>query len=489
MVCNLSNDLASALVTYLLHPRRASGPPAARPRGAPPHDPVSAEQIYWVSPWADEFTLDTAGQIDVHSAQGQLDASELEFVLVDASFTAEHFTKTYPNFVGIVRNAQQPHFGWRRGYWWPKVVSFLGPSAFDESISLLRRQPDFSLGRVRQGFWPAQRPRPGMPKTARAEYLAHVALGTPKMSGHLDLTVKLHRGHHQQARRRLEELSSAKAPLVVTPRLFAWGRRLQPVEVSFSKNWFSPYWGIRMAVPLPKRKGRVTVAVKPLTEKMGGRPRWFRCVQANGEADLAEREFEVSEDGETLLVDIDPRWGETLHVYASREELPSPLRLPTRPAGIRAETFEKPAAGWQLGRQRQDGVGRVGSKGVRLVVAEGGAPSVIANGSLTVQPGAAYRLTFWARSTTPGAELRANFFSGPKHDFQQETIPIQADGTWRQYGATVRTGKFPPSVRPAFRLWALGRPQTIDVDDLSLKPLKAPPETAVLPAGKVERLW
>ena len=42
-----------------------------------------------------------------------------------------------------------------------------------------------------------------------------------------------------------------------------------------------------------------------------------------------------------------------------------------------------------------------------------------------------------------------------------------ADGQWHRYEATVRTGKFPPTVRPAFRLWALAQPQTIDVDGLS----------------------
>ena len=87
---------------------------------------------------------------------------------------------------------------------------------------------------------------------------------------------------------------------------------------------------------------------------------------------------------------------------------------------------------------------------------------------------------------TPGAAVRTNFYAGAKHDFRQEQVALTADGQWHRYEVAVRAGAFPASVSPRLRLWALGRPQTIDIDDLELKSHTPPP--APIEGGRVERL-
>jgi hypothetical protein len=445
--------------------------------------PCQATQSYWFVPWGDGFCLMASGKL-----QGAPEGSEL--VLTDARFRAEHFTKTYPNFVGLGApragewsGDDQPHFGWRQGTWVPDILTFMHPPGFDETLSLVRLDVAGSE-RVRHGFWPQDRPRPGTLAYAWAEYVAELK----ETEARLALDVSAHRGYHLHARQRRTHFLDLM-PGVLLPATFAWGKRCEPVNVAFPKDWFSPYWPARMVVPVPAEKGHVVVGVGPLAEKLGAKPKAFRCVQVNDETDLAEREFEMSKDRERLFVDADPRWGRTLHVYGSIEELPSPLLLAVRSQGIGPESFEKPADGWDFGGQEVAKVGRDGTMGVRLRVGEGGEPAVISNGALMVEPETTYQVVFWARTSTPGALVRSNFYSGPQYDFAQEQINLAADGQWHRYEATVQAGKFPPSVRPVFRLWALGKPQTIDIDDVELKPMAAAPSRVEATAVRIERLW
>jgi len=432
--------------------------------------PCAAAQWYVFRPWEAGFRLLSTGQPTGKPGD--------ELVLVDARFRAEHFTKSYPNFVGIVNDKEQPHFGWRRGAWVPDCLTFMHPPDFTESISLLNLEYfERRVSRVRHGFWPAKRPQAGKCTYAQAEY---VSTSKDYQSG-VGLEVLLHRGHHLHAKRRQRQWRE-RYPVVVEPEESKWGKRFKPVDVEFPKDWFSPYWHARMVVAVPDEKGWVAVATKNLAEKLGGRPKAFRCVQANAENDLAEREFEVGEDGERVVVDVDPRWGRTLHVYGSLEALPSPLMLRRTRAGIPLERFETATEGWQLAGVQRGAFGREGSKGIRVRVGEGGEPVLVSNGAVAVMPEAEYRLTLWARTKTEGAALRTNFFSGAKHDFGQVHIPLEADGKWHRCEATVRAGRFPPSVRPVFRLWALGRPQVIDVDDLELTSAVAAPP-ALAPSG------
>jgi len=430
--------------------------------------PRTTRQAYTFVPWHAGF------QIQAYGFKPQEGKPAEDLVTVDARFRAEHFTKTYPNFVGIVSDKEQPHFGWRRGAWVPECLTFMHPPDFTESISLLRVHAE-GVARVRHGFWPERRPGAGKCTYARAEYVA--AAGRTGVT----LEVLLHRGHHHHAKR-LGRVGAEREPVVIIPGDFKWGKRFKPIDTKFPKDWFSPYWHARAAVAAPGEKGWVAVATKALAEKMGGKPKAFRCVQVNEENDLAEREFEVSEEGERVIVDVDPRWGRTLHVYGSLEALPSPLMVRRTRRGIPLERFEKPAEGWQLGGCEVGAFGREGSKGVRLRVGEGGQPVVISNGAIAVQPETEYRLSFWARTQTQGASVRANFYSGPQYDFGQEAVPLAADGQWHRCEATVRAGRFPPSVRPVFRLWVLGRPQVIDVDDLELTSAVAAPP-ALAPSG------
>ena len=439
------------------------------------HGPCAARQEYWFVPWNEGFLIHASGKL-TEAPEGS------ELVVTDARFRAEHFAKTFPDFVGMVNDHEQPHFGWRRGTWVPERLTFMHPPDFTESLSIIALE-SAGVSRIRQGFWPQDRPKPGKMAYAWAEYITEPS----QPEARLALDVSLHRGYHLQARQRRTDLLDLM-PSVSMPEKFAWGRRFKPIDVDFPKDWFSPEWQARLAATVQGEKGRVAVGVKPLAEKLGARPKTFRCVQVNEENDLAEREFEVSQDGDQLFVDFDPRWGRTLHVYGSTEELPSPLLLAVRSQGIGPESFENPAAGWDFGGQALGKVGREGAMGVRLRVTEGGEPAVISNGAVMVTPESSYRLTFWARTSTPGAFARTNFFAGPEYDFHQEQVDLDPDGKWRRYETTVQAGKFPPSVQPVFRLWALGQPQTVEIDDLELRPIAPGPVRAVQ-AIKVDRLW
>ncbi len=142
-----------------------------------------------------------------------------ELVALDASFQPHGFTKAFPNFVGVVNDREQPHFGWRQGSWVPDYATLMAPHDFDESISLVITRK-VGLTGIRQGFWPAERPKPGKCEIARVELLADTAAGCDT-----DVYVLLHDGHQIMAKRFLAEMN-------LRPR----------VDVVHEPRWIEEVW-------------------------------------------------------------------------------------------------------------------------------------------------------------------------------------------------------------------------------------------------------
>jgi hypothetical protein len=129
-----------------------------------------------------------------------------ELVALDARFKPHRLNKSWPDFVGMPNGLEQPHFGWRQGDWIPPYASLIAHPEFDESISLVITQNQ-GLHRIRQGFWPENRPQPGKCDRAEIELLADLITGCQA-----EVYVLLHAGHQIVAERFLSDWR-------VTPRV------------------------------------------------------------------------------------------------------------------------------------------------------------------------------------------------------------------------------------------------------------------------------
>jgi hypothetical protein len=127
-------------------------------------------------------------------------AGEPELVALDAPFQPHRLNKSFPNFVGVVNDQEQPHFGWRQGTWVPGYATLMRAHDFDESLSLVIPRQRGLTG-IRQGFWPAERPKPGKCEIARIELL-----GDPAAGCEIEAYVLLHAGHQIVAKRFLADL-------------------------------------------------------------------------------------------------------------------------------------------------------------------------------------------------------------------------------------------------------------------------------------------
>lgn len=122
-----------------------------------------------------------------------------EIVAVDARFRRGNLSKSFPTFVGEISASNQPHFGWRYGNWVPDYLTLMAPPKFDESLSLLVLRKE-GLDQVRQGFWPAERPKSGPCAQARIELISRGAAECE-----VELIVYLHQGHQVIAAALLDE--------------------------------------------------------------------------------------------------------------------------------------------------------------------------------------------------------------------------------------------------------------------------------------------
>lgn len=142
------------------------------------------------------------------------DAAPQEVVVLDARFKRHGWTKSYPNFVGLVRDHALPHFGWRYGPWVPEVLTLMQPPKFEESLSILVMRKD-GIEQVRQGFWSERRPEPGPCNEARIELIS-----TDGGPCDIDCRVLLHGGHQPAAQAVRSDLLDP--PLVTLTRNPLW---------------------------------------------------------------------------------------------------------------------------------------------------------------------------------------------------------------------------------------------------------------------------
>ncbi|NQT16898.1 MAG: hypothetical protein HQ582_29340 [Planctomycetes bacterium] len=176
----------------------------ARVRWADPK--VRVEQLYEFPAHQPYFTIrQQVRPIDL--------ADQQELVALDARFNSHRLTKSFPNFVGVVNDKEQPHFGWREGGWAPDYATLMTPNEFDESLSLVITQSRGLTG-IRQGFWPAERPKSGKCAVAQIELLADPTTGCD-----FETRVLLHAGHQIVAKRFLNDLRTPpRVDIVADPQ-------------------------------------------------------------------------------------------------------------------------------------------------------------------------------------------------------------------------------------------------------------------------------
>ena len=132
-----------------------------------------------------------------------------ELVAFNAQFQAHRLTKCFPNFDGIPSGDEQPHFGWRQGAWVPDYATLMTPPDFEESLSLVITRKQGLIG-IRQGFWPAERPRAGKRQIAQIELTADKTAGCDA-----EIYVLLHARHQIVAKQFLADLRLAPRVEVV----------------------------------------------------------------------------------------------------------------------------------------------------------------------------------------------------------------------------------------------------------------------------------
>jgi len=141
--------------------------------------------------------------------------SSEEMILLDGRLRRAALTKIFPNFVGITESFDQSmiQHGWRMAPYVPEYFTCMTPNDFPESISFVLLDHR-GIDAVRQGFWPAERGKPGPCAYAWVELISH---GAPASA---TVDVLVHRGHQPVAREHLE--AQRRPPLVIVPRGFAW---------------------------------------------------------------------------------------------------------------------------------------------------------------------------------------------------------------------------------------------------------------------------
>ena len=180
-----------------------AGPAAVRARVAWRDDRVEVEQEYEFQAYRPCFRL-------YQRVRPRGLEDEQELVAIDARFQPHRLTKSFPNFVGVPSDREQPHFGWRVGSWVPDYATLMAPHDFDESISMVITRKDGLTG-IRQGFWPARRPEPGRCEIAQIELLADRSAGCEA-----EVSVLLHAGHQVAAKQFLGDWRAAPFAVLVS---------------------------------------------------------------------------------------------------------------------------------------------------------------------------------------------------------------------------------------------------------------------------------
>lgn len=463
---------------------------------------LRAQQVYELWAYADHFRLQSR-----LVPQRTLEAAEI--VVLEGRFQRHRWTKIFPNFTGIPEAfaGNNPHGGWRQAPYVPPVATLMTLPDCPESLSCVVCQSR-GVDSFRQGFWPKKRPEPGPAVYGQVEYLTH-----GRGAAELEVDVKLHRGHQRVAQlwqKHLEELPlTAVDPLPARPT--EAGRPLREPLRTFRPPWWNGYWHYRVPVVLTAPAGGGEAeGTQAVVMPVNFTPWWAEPEQALDVDSLRLVEYDPTGELEGLVAlyfertpDFDPAknaagwliWTPTspngqFYLYFDTAAH-GPKRAPSagRPLSplLLDGGFEATPSLWSMDRARQvPRAGRSGACGqLSLPTAQG--ISLLANGSLQVAPQAHYRLKFWARTSTPGLSVRANFYVDARYDFPQLPVALIPDGAWHEYAVTLTTGDFPPSLQPVLRLWLIDQAGTVDVDDVRVERLNESAPPVVGRFGEVER--
>ncbi len=399
--------------------------------------------------------------------------------------TTHSLSKIYPNFVGIETQDPSPHFGWREGPYVPPYITFMEPNRFPESISFILRDKK-NLTHIRYGFFPPLRGKPGPRTYAWVEFLSK----EPKPS-YVDLLIKLHPGYHIVAEESYNDFQ--------TPPYFVVSGKIHPERVEqstvYSPPWLDTY-----------RVNRIKFTILPREDLHDE----VVSIRLPLEDDIVEDSFkamEYGEDWELLgerLCIYDKGSGELRFLLSGRSEKGIPRQFliyfakgkekPSQSPAflLPAErllnpSFEAEGEGWAFNNASlYSEEAHSGKYCALLSLSTGQGYSLLTNDSLKVIPHSRYRVSFYAKVLEGRGLLRTNFYQDQRYDFEQVVVPLINDGKWHKYEVEVPTGDFPPNVHPYFRLWAIGSPQVVLVDDVEVVPLERREKVDIIIGEKEE---
>lgn len=451
-------------------------------------DGVQARQRYMIPAYSSDFTV--GSEITVPQSD--------ELVALDIRLDRNDLTKTFPNFVGTGEGFAEdnPTAGWREAPYIPPYATMMTPHQYRESISVIPWDEARMEGinRFRQGFWPEDRPQAGPVNYAQMELVA-----TDATSASAGARIVLHPGHQKFARIH-RETRVGNSPAVILPGEWEWEGELAAAPAP-PADWWNPYWHFAAPVTVRLPEGHepnpwVNLALD-FEALLDGRGRFDpaspRAVvhSAEGFAELPVVFDQATGELVVTLTDAawpgDPPTTREFMLYFDTLEM-GPKRTVWRPDAPLSDrllnaSFEDGERYWTLhAGARLHPEARTGAHAAELEWREGWSPVVISNNTLRVHPNSRYRVSFWARTESPQAAVRTNFYDGREHDFPQLAIPIEADGRWRRYTVELSVGAFPQHVNPALRFWVLGEEQTVWLDDVEVEPVEprpAPPQPQV----------
>ncbi len=406
-----------------------------------------------------------------------------EIVALDARLVPHALSKIYPNFVGLPPSKEEsPHYGWRYGNWIPDYLTFMETTGFEESISLVPLRWE-GLDQVRQGFWPAQRPKPGPRALAEVEFISHK---TAPIS--LDVCVVLHSGHQIVAKQFKEDMNN---PLLVLPAFSPrWRegsiRRLVPPRA----DWFDVFWHYRIPLTVSATGDAPAFAtlkldLQALSPGLEVDPNSLRLVSrqdASGAWAFVPFAFDSKR--------AELRWrtasvvGKPAHrIFLYFDSVRNGPKPPAQwaPVGRTAISADDPIRSpeeWSLqlaslgAREGPDG-----RDAVKMLCPPDQAFSLISNSALDVLPRTKYKVAFWACAAKEPVALHTNLYHGADYDFIHGKIQVSG-GDWKPYEVTVEARDFPRGIRPVFRLWTTEKNKEVLVSRLSVEP--------ILPAGEVK---
>ena len=394
-----------------------------------------------------------------------------EIIPLSLRLTAHSLSKIYPNFIGIETNEPSPHFGWRQGSYVPPYITIMEADRFPESISLILKDSR-NVRDVRYGFFPSERGKRGERKYAWVEFISPNA----KERCLIDLFIKLHPGYQVVAEESYNNLK--EQPLVLLPKVSLGEVRKTP---KYLPPWLDTYRTNRLMIKVIPREDLFNeVICLRLPQKEEIAEGSLKIVEVKGNMEQIEERpclYDETSGELRFLLNGKSEAGKerTFFLYFCRDGKEYPKSFPFSLPGdiLLNSSFEKEGEWWRLDNaQYYSKEAHSGKKCALLSLPEGKGFSLITNDSLKVEPNSRYKLSFYAKVLEGKGLLKANFYWNEKYDFEQIAIPLINDGEWHKYEVEVPTGFFPSEIHPFFRLWAIGSPQVVLVDDVEVSPLQ-----------------